>query len=57
MGGFIAPPGLDLSGVVERGNAVLFAWAEDYSPIKPMHQFNPKRAHKNTMFRVAAAVN
>jgi len=56
MGGFIAPPGLDLSGVVERGNAVLFAWAEDYSPIKPMHQFNPKRAHKNTMFRVAAAI-
>jgi hypothetical protein len=56
MGGFIAPPGLDLTPVVERGNAVLFAWAEGYSPIKPMHQFSPKLAHKNTMFRVAAAI-
>jgi len=56
MNNFIAPPGLDLSSVVEHGNAVLFAWAEDFSPIKPMHQFNPKRSHKNTMFRVAAAV-
>ncbi len=56
MGGFIAPPGLDMSSIVEHGNAVLFAWVENYSPIKPMHQFNPRRANKNTMFRVAAAI-
>jgi hypothetical protein len=56
MNNFIAPPGLDMSSIVEHGNAVLFAWAEDYSPIKPMHQFNPKRSHTHTMFRVAAAM-
>ena len=52
MNNFICPPGLDMTSIVEHGNAILFAWVEDYSPIKPMHQFSPKRAHKNTMFRV-----
>ena len=34
MSRFIAPPGLDLSSVVAHGNAVLLAWAADYSPVK-----------------------
>jgi hypothetical protein len=56
MGSFISAPGLDLSPVVERGNAVLFAWASDYSPIKPLNQFTPRRSHRSTMWRVAVAV-
>ena len=43
---FIAPPGLDLSSVVEHGNAVLLAWAGDYSPVKPLRQFTPRRSQK-----------
>jgi hypothetical protein len=53
---FIAPPGLDLSPLLARGNAVLLAWAPDYSPVKPMRQFTPRRSHQNTLWRVAVPV-
>ncbi len=53
---FIAPPGLDLSAVVGRGNAVLLAWAADYSPVKTLRQFTPRRSHQNTLWRVAVPV-
>jgi hypothetical protein len=53
---FISPPGLDLSPVVERGNAVLLAWAGDYSPVKPLRQFTARRSQKNTLWRVAVPV-
>jgi hypothetical protein len=52
MGNFVTTPGLDLSLEAERGSAILFAWAENYSPVKPLYQIQPKRSHKNTMFRV-----
>ena len=55
-GSFIAPPGLDMSPVLEHGGAVVFAWAGDYSPVKPMQQFSPKRSHRDTLWRVAVAV-
>jgi hypothetical protein len=53
---YIQPPGLDLSPELSRGEAILFAWAPDVSPVKPMNQFSPRRVHRNTMWRVAAAV-
>ena len=53
---FISPPGLDLSSVAEHGNAVLLAWAENYSPVKPLRQFTPRRSQKNTLWRVAVPV-
>src|SRR5262249_41633571 len=56
MGSFITPPGLDLSHVIERGGAVVLAWADDYSPVKPMYQFSPRRSHKDTLWRVAVEV-
>lgn len=49
---FVAPPGLDMSSAVAHGNAVLFAWAADYTPVKPLYHITPKRAHQNTMWRV-----
>jgi len=54
---FIAPPGLDLSSEVEHGEAVLLAWAADYSPVKPLRQFSPRRSQKNTLWRVAVPVS
>jgi hypothetical protein len=56
MGRFVSPPGLDLSPVVEHGGAVLFAWAGDYSPVKPMNQFSPRRTHRDTLWRIAVPV-
>jgi hypothetical protein len=53
---FIAPAGLDLSPLAERGHAILLAWVDDFSPIKPMNQFSPRRSHKDTLLRVATAV-
>jgi hypothetical protein len=54
--GFIAPPGLDLSPVLNHGGAVLLAWAGDYSPIKPIYQFSPRRLHRDTLWRLALKV-
>jgi len=53
MAWFIAPPGLDLSPVVDHGNALLLAWANDYSPVKPMNLFTPRRLHRDTLWRFA----
>lgn len=56
QGGFIAPPGLDISGVVAHGGAVVLAWAGDYSPIQPMYRFTPRRSHRDTLWRLAVQV-
>jgi hypothetical protein len=53
MRNFIAPPGLDLSSVVEHGSAVVFAWDSGYSPAKSLYQFTPRRSHRDTLWRVA----
>jgi hypothetical protein len=52
MNTFVSPPGLDMSAEVARGAAILFAWAEDYSPVKPLYPSKPARTHKYTMFRL-----
>ena len=53
---FITPPGLDLSSVAEHGEAIVLAWAGDYAPVKPLYQFSPRRAHRNTLWRIAVPV-
>jgi hypothetical protein len=53
---FIVPPGLDLTPTVERGGAVVLAWASDYSPVKPMYQFSPRRSHRDTLWRMTVQV-
>ncbi|MDB6032309.1 MAG: hypothetical protein JWM16_2647 [Verrucomicrobiales bacterium] len=55
-GNFVAPHGFDLSPLVGRGDAVLFAWAGGYTPIKPLNKFSARRGQRNTMFRVAMPV-
>jgi hypothetical protein len=52
----VPPPGLDLTRVVERGNAVLLAWAADFAPVKPMNQFSTRRSSKQTLWRVAVEI-
>ena len=53
---FITPPGLDLTSVADHGSAIVLAWASDYSPAKPLYQFSPRRAHRNTLWRLAVPV-
>jgi hypothetical protein len=53
---FVASPGFDLSRMVERGTAVLLAWAPDYSPVQSMNQFRPRRSAKNTLWRIPVTI-
>jgi hypothetical protein len=55
-GNFIAPHGFDLSPLVQRGDAVLFAWAGNYTPTKPLNKFSARRGQRNTLFRLATPV-
>ena len=41
---------------VERGDAVLLAWAADYSLVNPMNRFSARRSRHDTLLRVAAEV-
>jgi len=52
---FSAPPNFDLSPVVQRGDAVVLAFAADYAPVKPLNQFTARRNSRSTLFRVTVA--
>ena len=53
---FSVPPGFDLSPLVQRGDAVLLAWAPGYSFTKPLNQFAARRGTRDTLVRVAVEV-
>lgn len=53
---FVSPMGLDLAPMVERGDAVLLAWAADHSLVKPLNQFKPVRTQRNTLLRLTMPV-
>ncbi len=55
--GYVAPPGLDLAPVVNRGQAVLLTWAADSAPVAPLNQFKPKRGRSDTLYRIATPVS
>jgi len=50
---FVSPPGLDLTGLVDRGDAVLLAWDAHEAFAKPVNQFKPPRLQRNTLLRLA----
>jgi hypothetical protein len=52
----VAPPGFDLTDLVRRGDAVIFAWDAGHSFIKPITQFTPPRIEKNTLLRLTIPV-
>jgi hypothetical protein len=52
--GLVYPAGMDLWPLVERGDAVLLAWAPGHSPsTTPLNRFKTIRSQRNTMFRLA----
>ncbi|MBE0540081.1 MAG: hypothetical protein IH623_01660 [Verrucomicrobia bacterium] len=54
---FVLPRGLDLSRVLEHGDAVLLAWVPDYAPVEPLNRFKPRRSYRHTLWRMPVAVN
>jgi hypothetical protein len=54
---FVYPAGLDVSPVVERGDAVLLAWVPDFSPAnQQMNRFKTVRSQRNSLFRAAIPI-
>jgi len=53
---FLTPQGMDLSPLAERGDAILLAWAADYSLVKPMNRFSARRNRHDTLLRVVAEI-
>jgi hypothetical protein len=49
----VAPAGLDMSPLVERGDSVLLAWAPGQSPVGPLNRFTPPIMRRDTLFRLA----
>lgn len=50
---FVATPGVDLTDLTERGDAVLLAWAPGYAPVPPLNRFSPRRSRRDTLLRLA----
>ena len=48
----VTPAGLDLTPLVDRGNAVILAWDADHSFANSINQFTPLRSQKNTLLRL-----
>ncbi|MEY2411382.1 MAG: hypothetical protein QOF48_4052 [Verrucomicrobiota bacterium] len=50
------PPFFELSPIIQRGDAVLLAFAPDYAMVKSLNKFNARRNHRDTLLRVAVEV-
>lgn len=53
---FSCPPGFELSGLLDRGDAVMLAWLPNHLITGPMNRFTALRGTKNTLLRVACEV-
>lgn len=51
--GFVSPPGLDLTPLVQRGDTVVMAWDPNQSYTEPVNRFKPPRMQKNSLLRLA----
>jgi hypothetical protein len=49
---FVWPNGLDLTGVVRRGDLVVLAWMENASLIPPLNQFSVTHQKQGTLLRL-----
>ena len=50
---FVAPAGLDLTPLVQRGDAVLLAWDANHTFTNPINGFKPPRSQRNSLLRLA----
>jgi hypothetical protein len=49
---FVAPPGLDLTPLVQRADAVLLAFDPNHTFTNPINGFKPPRSQRNTLLRL-----
>ena len=53
---FVTPPGFDLTALMQRGDAVLLAWMPGETIVPTLNKFSPRYSRKDTVLRVAVAV-
>ena len=53
----VAPSGMDLTRESLEGNAIIFAWIEDYSPIPPIEDFTPSEEKQYSLVRMVVPVS
>ncbi len=53
---FMSPAGFDLTGQVQRGDAIVLAWMPDETIVPTLNKFSPRYSRKNTVLRVAIRV-
>ena len=51
--GFVYPSGFELSGLSERGEAVVLLFYRDYAPIPPLNDFSVSRNRRETLLRLS----
>jgi hypothetical protein len=49
---FVAPPGLDLTPLADRGDVVVLAWDANQGYSNPVNAFQPPRLQRNTLLRL-----
>jgi len=49
----LAPEGTELSSLIDRGDAVVLAWAENHAALPNLRRFRAIRSQQNTLYRVA----
>jgi hypothetical protein len=54
---FIIPERLDLSRLLDRGDAVVLAWDAGQGQCPPMNKFTPKRVNRDSLYRLAVPVS
>jgi hypothetical protein len=53
---FVTPPGLELSPLIERGDAVIFGYLPNQSLTPPNNKFTPPRLRRDTLLRLSVPV-
>jgi hypothetical protein len=51
--GFMFPGNLDLSELLERGQALILVYCDNYAPSGPMNEFKPVRSTRNSLLRLS----
>ena len=54
---FVSPPGFDLTGVMQRGDAVLIAWMPGETLTPTLNKFTPRYSKHDTLLRVAVPLS
>lgn len=52
-GNFLLPGRLELSSHLQRGDALVLVWCDDYTPVAALNQFQPRRQGRSTLLRLA----